>query len=78
VNSRERDSSTKEAPPISAPPMNELAKIGGIVWLAVSAVVFIVNELRGRACRSSATIGRFPRTCAISHTPSNGGATISK
>jgi preprotein translocase subunit Sss1 len=28
---------------------DSLAKIGGIVWLAIGAVVFIVNKLRGRA-----------------------------
>jgi amino acid transporter len=28
---------------------DSLAKIGGIVWLAVGAVVFLVNQLRGRA-----------------------------
>jgi len=27
---------------------DSLAKIGGIVWLAVGAVVFIVNRVRGR------------------------------
>ena len=27
---------------------DSLAKIGGIVWLAIGAVVFIINKLRGR------------------------------
>jgi hypothetical protein len=27
---------------------HSLAKIGGIVWLAIGAVVFVVNRLRGR------------------------------
>jgi hypothetical protein len=27
---------------------DSLAKIGGIVWLSVGAVVFVVNKVRGR------------------------------
>ena len=27
---------------------DSLAKIGGIVWLAIGAVVFVVNKIRGR------------------------------
>ena len=50
---------------------DSLTKIGGIVWLGVGAVVFVDNKVGGRVCRNWATIGRFPRIYAISHTPSD-------